>query len=701
MPRQDLIKFKKDPTAQLVAQMVLWIKADRTSDEINSYFSTFKAELDRRTNEYYMNYMRYNKGVPTAEYELLSQAHKAANNFSRLINTYAIRNLSSDSEKLRDIIVDATKELKVLQGSMESLANHNIYINPVKIAHMGGTGFFQPDKIKIFFADNGRLNPGKELLNSYLFDENNPIAVQEFDKIDQLPRVNFDNMINRREEDKRSYEKNDPIPVKVPNAPRQNGDNFREEDVIQRAVQAEEVRRSNRYRVDPIGAVIDVPVEGENISKDKKDSMSKAIILGAMKSIVEDYKQNGPYSQKLKAFKTEIEGLRDNLRANPGALAHGQDLISFLTNELGEGLYDRVNFFISNIETVATKQAPTDEDYMKLYQKYNNLHDKDDDFKTIQSILSEAQDNPIIGAPLKQQFKLFAGENEKILAKQVKTLANADPFEKYVMSHSAPVVTVSSKDGAEHLAKLIAAHQWKQKVMSIPNPNNRPAFKPKTIDGKAADLMKNPVFKAMYTKKQGEEVVWDVSKIKDTIERNEAYKAINRLEEPFLFDIDPRKQRDALKTLQNLGNILPSSRKASSDYQRFNGYMKSLAELDVDNMRIDELGLTLGRVYRETERYMKGRKSERMTDTQQEHFNETLDVLAVLAKTGKNGKALADKLVNRTNEVRTNWFHKIFDEKTVSLEGRSNEATQRRIDILEGRIRPQAQNQHQAGGPHM
>ena len=81
---------------------------------------------------------------------------------------------------------------------------------------------------------------------------------------------------------------------------------------------------------------------------------------------------------------------------------------------------------------------------------------------------------------------------------------------------------------------------------------------------------------------------------------------------------------------------------------------------------------------------MKGRKSERYKDKSTEHFEESLDVLKIVSDVSPYGAAFADKLVQRTNYVRTHrWNGRT--QKTVTLEGRSNEATKERLDILYGR----------------
>lgn len=691
MPRQELINFKNDPTSQMVAQMTLWVKGDPLADELRDYWSTFKNRLNEIADDKYKENFRRNNGQPDPEYELLKQAVSAAAEFDHLINVKAFRNRSSDPEKMRDIIIDATKLMKKLQELMQVMYDNKIYIVDPKINHMGATGFFQPDSIKTFFIDNGRIVGGKEMINSYLFNENNNVAVEEFDKTNNLPlyeqRLYFDNPGAQR----RSFDSEDPVPVKVPNQARpvrrnannQNAAPNNQINIVNAQPQA------RRFKKGMIGEILDEPIEGVNIEPNRMNELSKAVTLNSMKAMVHEAKNNGPYIQKMRQFKQELTNLQKQINDNPGMLEHEEEIKSFISNEYGEGILNRVTFFMDNLDRVAEKKNPTDEDYMKLYSAYNN--GANDDIETITQILNKVQDNPNIGAPLKKQCKLFADETEKIMANQAKTLENADAFEKYIALHSAPVSSGMGQSGAEHLAKVVAAYQWKQKAMAIENPEKRPAFRPDSIDKAAKDVIKNPVFRGMFTKKQGDQVVWNSDEIKDIADKNRAFKVLNRMEEPFMFDSRPDLQREALRKLKELGQIMPTSDGASKDYKRFNAYMKSLNNLDPDNIDVLDLGYTLGKVYRETEKYMKGRKSERMTDTQQEHFNETLDVLAILAKTGKIGQALADKLVNRTNEVRTNAYHRLFSEKTVSLEGRSNEATKHRIDVLEGRIKPNVQ----------
>jgi hypothetical protein len=102
--------------------------------------------------------------------------------------------------------------------------------------------------------------------------------------------------------------------------------------------------------------------------------------------------------------------------------------------------------------------------------------------------------------------------------------------------------------------------------------------------------------------------------------------------------------------------------------------------VDISKVPSEQLGGMLDKIYKATESYMKGRKSKRWTDSQQEHFDQTLDVLAIISKTGKNGEELAKKLVDRTNYVRKHRWHHLYEQDTVTLEGRSNQATRERIN---------------------
>ena len=110
--------------------------------------------------------------------------------------------------------------------------------------------------------------------------------------------------------------------------------------------------------------------------------------------------------------------------------------------------------------------------------------------------------------------------------------------------------------------------------------------------------------------------------------------------------------------------------------------LKDLGDRNFAEMTPESMGTLLNDIYTETERYMKGRKSERYKNVSKEHFEEALDVLAVLSAHNEYGEALAKKLVDRTNEVRTHRWHHLSSQPTVTLEGRGIEATKARLEDL-------------------
>ncbi|MBR6897074.1 MAG: hypothetical protein IKN24_02780 [Lachnospiraceae bacterium] len=254
------------------------------------------------------------------------------------------------------------------------------------------------------------------------------------------------------------------------------------------------------------------------------------------------------------------------------------------------------------------------------------------------------------------------------------------PFEDFIMKNSG-----SNAQGrrAEAMSNVVAAYQWKLANQNLPDDRKKP-FNRNEIQKAGKEVLKDPIFRDFFKAGPGETGM-DLSDGLSDMRLNiystdhRFMQVIGHMNNPFAHRITMEQQREALKGLMELGKVLDTCEGASADYKDFFHTLKDLKNKNIRTMDSQEMARTLKNCYDKTEKFMKGRKRNRRWAEQREHFEQALDALAVLSKAGNYGKALADKLVNRTNVVRGHWL-----QSKVSLEGRSTEKTKNRLEKLRG-----------------
>ncbi len=261
-----------------------------------------------------------------------------------------------------------------------------------------------------------------------------------------------------------------------------------------------------------------------------------------------------------------------------------------------------------------------------------------------------------------------------------------NPFHAYVAVNMA---SVSGYGGIHTLHKVVAAYMYMHEQYRA-NPNRTPQFKYDVVEKQAEALQKSPQWKAFFglskqdEKKLEEEyqrdLAVDAAILNTPAKKQERYELIKErlekkvfentagrysgnagrmaelvgyMENPFSFEASMDAQRQALKSLKELGDTMTScSFWSSKAYKQFYRLLKSLAVKDLDNMDQDEMGAILKDAYDKSVAFMTGRMAVRNTPARREHFEQTLDVLAILAKTGELASKMTNEMVYKVNVVR-------------------------------------------------
>ena len=141
------------------------------------------------------------------------------------------------------------------------------------------------------------------------------------------------------------------------------------------------------------------------------------------------------------------------------------------------------------------------------------------------------------------------------------------------------------------------------------------------------------------------------------------FNAMMNMFRPF-GNIEPAHSR---QVLENLQKMLPYLDKDAGRSSKWKDFTKSIRTIDLNDP--NQSGeKKLQEIYDATCAYMKGKKSLRDDEDQQMRFDQSLDVLAVLAEAGPYAKLAANSVVDRINEVRLG-HDKDYDEISLKEYG--------------------------------
>ncbi len=667
MPNFTIEKFKFDRNAQFAATLCECKgKEGKEGDIYSRFIKDFRSYQKRlfnwvKSREKKVDFDEIDEDSDELKaYNAAKKASLILEDMEELVNKYPDLNRSMQK---RDLIIDVKKLFDEFQEQLDIMEEDFNYTNEFKEEYFGTKGYIEN------VTKHGMTSSGLELLTSDVFDEKNLAVVNDF---------------NRSYSDPVYHKKNNDKSIKSYFYLKDRAFN---QFLESRNLKNQEIafEGKNVANFDPKNAFIkDEPDQNYCLSSDyikRKQTIVKSNILNAFQTGQDDLKGNSIYAD-LYRFKETIQALHDEIgrgkynSAEPkvkNAMKHlDQILWQRPSDNPDNGLLRKINYFLTYTKDINAFALEEDE--------LTKLATGDLGFTGILRSLKCIQEDP----EALPTFKKLCLDIQKKLENVFETSINAgidNEYEKYVIRNTGDLIINKDKDTKSSIAKVVTAYEWKKKEINISNEADRPAFNAEEMDVKAKEMLVNPLFRARYVDKneQGEET-WNDKKMKNDSKNHEEWRINNRIEKPLSYDSVADTKREALKNLQELGKIIGSAEGASEGYQNFNRTLKELGTVDISKVPSEQLGGMLDKIYKATESYMKGRKSKRWTDSQQEHFDQTLDVLAIISKTGKNGEELATKLVDRTNYVRKHRWHHLYEQDTVTLEGRSNQATRERIN---------------------
>ena len=121
-----------------------------------------------------------------------------------------------------------------------------------------------------------------------------------------------------------------------------------------------------------------------------------------------------------------------------------------------------------------------------------------------------------------------------------------------------------------------------------------------------------------------------------------------RLHRPY-YKMDKKTARETLQKLKQMAPLLDRAEGSSSKWKTLK---KSIDSIDLDDPNASG-EKKLQEILDNTCGYMKGRKKLRGNELERQQFDQSLDILAVLAEGSEYAKYQAETVVDRINEVRT------------------------------------------------
>lgn len=693
MPRNDLISFRKDKDAQFAAQLALQSLHASTQDD-HSLEDTGALDRFRWYRAALRNKITSFRNDDSGEYHLVNQLLEEVESLEDLLSFRYI--LASDPIQRRDAIIDATKSIKRIQAMQKTLIDKGIYIwgqNNGAFDNINGP-WGSPEYVDAYVSTMKRCKEGAELLDSDLFDADDPQTVKDFDELQKSPSYNKMAMLKKIDQ-KKTY--------------------LMSPDKFQEYLQSRKpVEKNNNIANEETSLLLkDEPDALYTVSKNRiKDTQNtvKDNIVYSLIGAFENPAQNG-LAKSLTAFMNDLKKYHYEVQTK-GDLAdesmkYADSLLSLrhtkkttignnerydlqlnLNNPEEPKFLDKLISFIYNIEGCAEKNKNKKNIPEKEFDKIFT-NDDGEGFRELLIDLKKFEKDPKIPAAFKAQCKMIQNKFENLVKQHVKNL-DASDYEKYVIKNTGILNFDSGEALVDGVSKVTAAYEWKKNNERKPA-SQRESFNEEKVNALAVEMKKNPVFKSHYTKVENGKEKWSEVYLGSASKNSTEWKINNYIDNPFAL-ADRGKKLHAVKLLQELAEILPKPTDGSADYERFNNKIRKTTMRDTKNLTDGDLNFILKDISEETEKYMKGRKSERYRDKSTEHFEEALDVLKIVSDISPYGAAFAKKLVDRTNYVRTHrWNGRT--QKEVTLEGRSTKATQERIDILNGKKPAPAKNE--------
>lgn len=207
------------------------------------------------------------------------------------------------------------------------------------------------------------------------------------------------------------------------------------------------------------------------------------------------------------------------------------------------------------------------------------------------------------------------------------------------MYHSIPADPAKR---ADHLAKILVGAFEAGRSKVDPMQRVKP-FSPSLADRYVKELKEKPVFKTLCR---------NPAAMMDLMRNNpnrpfKQYNALMNIIRPF-GNVDKQESDRILGTLQQMVEFMDPNAGRSSKWKEFTNSIRSYNPNDPNQSGEKKLK----EIYDKACAYMKGKKSLRDEESEQNRFDQAMDVLAVLGEATPYAKLAAQAVLDRTNEVR-------------------------------------------------
>ena len=227
------------------------------------------------------------------------------------------------------------------------------------------------------------------------------------------------------------------------------------------------------------------------------------------------------------------------------------------------------------------------------------------------------------------------------------SLKNVKSWSGYLEAMRTAPVPHDPDRKAEHLAKLLmgayqAGRVTAKSITGGPAPQPKP-FTLSRAERYVKQIREEPVFKRLCKDPR----LMNELMTQDPKRPHKQFNAMMNMFRPF-GNAAPAKSREVLQKLQNMLPYMDPKRGRSSEWKAL---VDSIERIDLNNPQ-QSGEAKLQEIYEKNCAYMKGKKSLRSGKSKQNRFDQSMDVLAVLAEAGPYAKLAAEAVVDRVNEVR-------------------------------------------------
>ena len=227
-----------------------------------------------------------------------------------------------------------------------------------------------------------------------------------------------------------------------------------------------------------------------------------------------------------------------------------------------------------------------------------------------------------------------------------KVAVEAGSWEIYALEHLTRP-PYSPKERVECLARAFAG------VFLAGEKTRNPAAKEYPLSRVNADrmtkyIMQQPAFKRLTKDPRVVDELLEKGRVKPDL----LFDDVVRCRQPFYKIEEPDKYREILGNLKKMEPLMDN---ANAYDAKWKALRESISSIDLNHADPEKYGeRKLQEILDKTTAFMKGKKSLRQNQVHAKCFDQSLDILAELAKGSRYAEAEAQSLVDRINEVRSN-----------------------------------------------